>query len=206
MANRKALVKKLSKKIKDAETSSKVEALVKDNKCTFDYKKKKYRVHKPNPSEKIDINSEKSKKFIELLQEPKNILEEQLIAMYLEKGVDIGEIDKKLAQLVKEEQELYLRLYPSQSKNDIDKLEADIAGLRAQRIELSLQKDDYLEYCIEKQLIDFVNAYLLCTVVEVEEKKEWKRLFVSYEDYLKCEDEEFLFKCAHYLSQIIYQM
>ena len=206
MANRKALVKKLSKKLKDAETSSKVEGLIKDNKCTFTYKKKQYRVHKPNPSEKVDINSEKSKKFIELLQEPKNILEEQLIAMYLEKGIDIGEIDNKLAKLVKEEQELYLRLYPSQSKNDIDKLEADIAGLRAQRVELSLKKDDYLEYCIEKQLIDFINAYLLCTVVEVEDKKEWVRLFGSYEDYLKCEDEELLFKCAHYLSQIIYQM
>ena len=89
MVNRKVLVEKLSKKIKDAETSNKVEGLVKDNKHIFNYKKKKYKVHKPNHKEKEKNYSAKSKKFIELLKDPSNILEEQLVELYKKKGVDL---------------------------------------------------------------------------------------------------------------------
>lgn len=180
------------------------ESLVKDNKIEFTVKNKDYRVRKPNGKERLDANQKKNEKFMEFLNKDNYMLQSQLIKKYEEKGVSINKIDDDILTVSKKNDDLLLRLAKTTIPNDIEKLKESIIENRNQQSELTMKKNELLQYSIEKQVEDYLNAYFTYLLLEVKEGENWTKAFSSYDEFLNAENDELIIRGAYFLAMLIY--
>jgi len=93
------LEKKLTQKLGQLNEKELFENLIKDNKIEFELENVKYRIHKPNQAESLDIRKARTKTYIELLRNDDYMLKEQLIELYKHKGVDIEKIELEIKEI-----------------------------------------------------------------------------------------------------------
>ena len=214
------LSKSVTEKIKELTELSKVEDLIKDNKIEFTHKETKFRVRKPNLQEKADIRNRTNKKYIELLDDDDFILREQLINKLKSNGVDIVNMERKIKALEAEIENVQIKLAPITDKITIERLKKEIDDLKNKIELISIDINEYLEPCIETELSEFGNLYMIYSLLEKEtsvrqynaetdEKgkdigKIWIKVFNSYDDFLKTDEDDLISKSAYYLSLIIF--
>jgi hypothetical protein len=181
---------------------SRIEELIKDNRITFDYKDKKYRVRLLNLSEKEELDILRRKKFGQLLKDKDVFLEKDLIVQYKERGINIDELDDQAKKFTAEELELQMKLGEAISKSESETIlknyKEQIEDLRTKKSILFTQKNLLLELSLENALLSYVAQIITYLSLELLEGKTWKRMFTSLESFQKYEDNRLIDKAASY--------
>ena len=181
---------------------SKVEELVKDNKITFEYKDKKYRVRLLNLKEKIELDELRRKYYGKLLKDKDILMEKDLIIQYKERGINIDEIDDQIKKLNAEDTSLQTKLGESISKNEAETIlknyKSQIEEIRIQKQILKAQKTLLLEFSLENQFLNYVSQVI--TFLSLDELKDgiWQRMFQTLEDFQNYEDEKLINQAGSY--------
>jgi len=210
----------VTKKLKELNELDTVGDLIKDNKIEFTHKEKKYRVRKPNLKEKNNIRNKTNKKYIELLDNDDFILREQLIVKLKKNGVDVDNMERKIKGLQSEIENVQVKLAQISDKKTVDILKKDIEDLMREQQLITIDIKEYLEPCIETELAEFGNLYMIYSLLEKEvnimvynaetgEKgkltgTKWIKVFNSYDEFLNTEEDDLISKSAYYLSLIIF--
>lgn len=202
MENRLKQAERIIDEMEKENALSKIEDLIKDNSIAFEHNEKRYRIHLLNLVEKEELDVLRRKKFGQLLKDPDILLEKDLIALYKERGEDIGEIDEQIKKLESESFGLQMKLGEAISKNEgeqifqtykeqIQALIVNIQVLKAQKILL-------LEFSLENNLLSYVAQII--TYLSLDEAKDgnWARMFKSLEEFQNYKDESLINKAAQY--------
>ena len=200
---RKVLAKKINAKIKGLNDVEKLEHLVKDNKIEFEIDKVTYRVRKPNYKESEEVRHHRNIKKIELLEHPKYKLRAELIRLYRRNGKDIKEMERVINSFPSKIEPIQERLATVTSPKDIELLEEEIRKLEERQFELIIEKNECLDGCIENQITEYANLYMIYLVTEIEKEGKWIKAFKSYEEFL--ENDEVIIQGSNYLSLLIYK-
>jgi hypothetical protein len=186
---------------KDLELS-RIEELVKDNRISFDYKDKKYRVRLLNLAEKEELDLLRRRKFGQLMKDKDIFLEKDLIIQYKERGINIDELDDQLKKLNTEELDLQIKLGEAISKNEPETIlktyKEQIEEIRTKKQIINTQKTLLLEFSMENTLLNYV--YQIICYLSLDEKKEgkWQRMFETLEAFQTYEDGQLINKAGSY--------
>ena len=163
-----------------------VEEFVKDNKIQFDFEDKTYRVKLLSLKDKEEVNSLKIKKFYQLFSEGVK-LTKNLIEMLKEQGIDIDKLDEDIRKLSTQKKEIELQIGEAIAKNEVEIILNSYgekwAELENQQKILNTQRTLVLEYSLENQLENYVYQLVTYLSLEVKDGEEFKKAFVSLEDF-----------------------
>jgi len=210
MKNREELAKEYAEKVQEIREMTDMEEMVFDNKIEFDYKDKKYRVRKPTYRELKEIEEQKIKKQMELLQKTDEngnhiyLFEEQLIEKYADLGIKIKEIQDEMSGILYKTEDLMLKLAVTNSVSDREKLRNMILALRERHAELAMKKADYLSNSIENQIQEFSIMFTLFLVLEEKVEDKWNRVFSLYEDMINSEDTDVIDRGLYFLMKLMH--
>ena len=201
----KKYVEQTLKTLKELDELNELETIITDNKIEFVENKNTFRVRLPNQREKKELQRLQSEKYIELLQNEKYLLRNALIEVYKKQNIDIVKMDDEIIENQKQQEDLLERLAPLSDKQSVDLLKDKIIDLRKTQSEVSQQKNEYLSYCIEQQVVDYLNLYSNYLLLEVQINDKWKRYFDEYDQFLEAgsEKENLLTKSSYYLSMLV---
>jgi len=187
---------------------SRIEELIKDNRITFDYKEKKYRVRLLNLAEKQELDELRRKYFGRLLKDKDVLLEKDLIIQYKERGMDIEEIDDQIKKLNAEDLDLQVKLGESISKNEgeaiLKSYKEQIEELRAKRQILDTQKNLLLQFSLENSLLNYVAQVITYLSLDMKKDDKWQRMFDSLDAFQTYEDGELINKAGSYSMLLQY--
>ena len=185
-----------------------VEEFIKDNKITFDYEGKQYRVKMLNLREKEELDILRRKKFSQLLQAKDDqnnyvyLLEKDLIKVLKDRGMNIDEIDDELKKLDSEFSRIQLELGESLSKNEGEAIlktyEDNIKEIISQKQILSTQKNLLLTYSLENCLENYVYQVITFLSLEKLEDELWIKAFDTLEDFQNYKDENLIIKAGQF--------
>jgi hypothetical protein len=208
MENRMNDAQKIVEEMSKETDLSKVEELIKDNKITFIYKDKSYRVRLLNLSEKEELDILRRRKFGQLMKDKDIFLEKDLIVQYKERGIDINELDEEDKKLNAQELDLQIKLGAAISKNEPDSslvtYKEQIEELRTKRQVIYTQRNLLLEFSLENSLLNYVAQVI--TYLSLEEKKDnkWQRMFNTLDSFQKYEDNKLIDKAGSYSMLLQY--
>lgn len=208
MDNRKEDAEAIVKSMEKETELSKIEELVKDNKISFEYEGKKYRVRLLNLAEKEELDYLRRKKFGQLLKDKDILLEKDIIIQLKERGMDVGEIDEEIKKLNAEEIDQRLKLGEALAKNESESIlkpyKEKIESLQMQKSILRTQRTLLLEFSLENQLLNFVAQVI--TYLSLDENKDgkWQRMFTTLEDFQHYPDNKLIDKTASYSMLLQY--
>lgn len=182
----------LQTKIKNALEVDKLSEMIVDNKIEFGHKGIQYRCTKPTYKHKQEANEKRIIKFSELMRDEKYMMEDTLIALYLKKGIDIKDIDAKLAVLEKQRQEYMFKLGQALKENkensELTTYKEEIQKINLQYQEMTLKRTVYMDISLESNVNVFVYTYLAYLIVEKKENDIWVKAWNSYEDFMNSEE------------------
>jgi hypothetical protein len=208
MDNRKNEAEKIVNDMEKENELSRVEELIKDNKITFDYKEKKYRVRLLNLSEKEELDLLRRRKFGQLMKDKDIFLEKDLIIQYQERGIDINELDEQVKRINAEELELQIKLGESLAKNENETIlktyNDQIEELRIKRQIIVTQKNLLLEFSMENALLNYVAEIITYLSLEELKDNKWQRMFDSLESFKKYPDTQLINKSGSYSMLLQY--
>jgi len=199
---------KVANKLREISELEELETIIKDGMIEWSFNKEVYRVRRPTPKEKREVDRLRNDKYIELIQNDKNLFREQLITIYKKKGIDINRMDDEILENQKKQEDLQERLGPVTDKRTIEQLEREIHTLRVEQAFTNEKKRELLKYCIEQQLIDYMNNYFSYMLFEKKVGVKWERAFSSYEEFLNAEgetNEQLITRAVYYLSLLVFK-
>lgn len=202
--NKQAIMADVTKKMAQLSEMEQMSEFLKSNVHEFLYKEKTYRVHKPSSIEKDEINKERMKKYIAFLQDDAYIFRKQLVALLKKKAIDIPKMEEEAHKIYVQEQALHKRLAKTEIEADLEPLKKKIEELREKANEIFVQKEEFLRYCIEKQLEDFVRFYILYVVLEVKNGETWERVYKTYAEFEAADEDLLLGRAAQVLAVLVY--
>ena len=187
---------------------SRIEELIRDNKITFDYNEKKYRVRMLNLKEKEELDMLRRRKFGQLIKDKDILLEKDLISQYKERGINIDELDDKIKKIIAEDFELQLKLGEVLSKKEPETIlktyEEQIKELRIKKQVLNTQRNLLLTFCLENQLLDYIAQIITYLSLDTLVDGEWKRMFATLDDFQIYTDEGLINKAGQYSMLLQY--
>jgi hypothetical protein len=185
-----------------------IEELIKDNKITFEYKEKKYRVRMLNLKEKEELDMLRRKKFGQLMKDGDILLEKDLIIQYRNRGINIDELDDQIKKINAEDLELQLKLGEALSKKESESIlktyEDQIKDLRIKKQVINTQRNLLLTFCLENQLLDYIAQVITYLSLDKLEDGEWKRMFATLDEFQSYTEEEFINKAGQYSMLLQY--
>ena len=183
----------------------KVYEMIKDNKIEFDFEGKQYRVRLLNVKEKDELDTQRRKKFGQLMQDRDIMMEKDLIVIYKERGIDIEELDKEINRINKQIEDVNYKLGDALVKAPGDTIlktyKEEIIKLLNDFYEIQVKKNHLLEYSLENQLINHVAKVLSYLSLDILVGTDWTRAYNSIDEYLKA-DEKLLNLVAVYSTAI----
>jgi len=190
---------------------NRVEEMIKENKITFSYEEKQYRVRVLNIREKEELDGLRRKKFGQLMQDKDILLEKDLIKVYKERGIDIDKIDAEIKKLETHNDSLYLKCGEAISKNESETI---LKSYRDQIYEIDMikipifnaQKTLLLEFSLENQLLNYVAMIITYLSLDILEDGIWKRLFSTFEEFQNYNNEELINKAGSYSMLLQYKI
>jgi hypothetical protein len=200
---RKELAKEFNEKLSEMNNIEKLKELLKDNKIEFEVNKINYRVRKSNYKETMQCNNQKIMKKTELLENPKYKLEKEIIKIYKQNGIDVEKLQEKISALTSEIESLNEKLAITTIPKDMEFLKKEIKKLEENQIELIIEKNEYLEGCIEFQVVEHANLYMTYLVTEKKVKDKWVKAFNSFDEFMN--NDEVIIQATNYLSFLIYK-
>ncbi len=198
------LAKEVTDKLKKIDELQEVENLVKDNKIEFECKGKTYRVKKPNYKERLELQRLRSLKKQELLMDKAYKFRQQWIEQYKEKGIDIEKMDKDIAEIYLQIDDIKLQIGGTESIEVKKKLSKDIEDLELTINKLIINKKDYLEFSIEDIITEFSNIAMVAMVLEKKEEDKWIKAFKDIDDLLINADDLLLVLASNYIGALIF--
>jgi len=185
-----------------------IEELLKDNKTEFKHNGELYRVRLLNRFEKEEVEEMRCRKFTELLQDKNILLESDLKNQYKNRGIDIDEIDSKVKKLISERENYELKLGEALSKKFGESIlktyKEQIQEIKYKIGASLLQKSNLLSYSLEHRLLIFVTEAVTYFSLEIKKENDWERVFLSFEDFKKSDDEELMKKAHAYSMKLHY--
>ena len=204
--NKEELAEDLLKTLRDIESETEVEKMVKDNKIEFEMDNIVFRVRKPTYEEQSELEKFRRMKYLEYLQDKSMMFRKQWAELYKEKGIDINDYDKKMFDIQGQIDDLMIRLAQTSNEQDVETLKTDIMKLKSEQAMLNIEKTDFLSYSIEDQLMIAVNSYYTYLVLEVQKEDKWERLFTNYEDFKKSDKSKIINKAFYFVNYLIYSI
>ena len=201
------LAKKIEKETNDIINLDEVKELIKNNIIEFTHKDVKYRIIKPTFEDKQKTNRCRQIKYIELLKDPTNLLEKDLVEIYKTRGINIQEMDIKFNNLTKERNDLSYKLGKAISENksteELQIYKKEIEKIVQEQQRIMIEKSLLLDSSIESQINVFVYLYLTALITEkcISETGNWIKAWPQYEDLIK-EDESIVNKAVYYTTLI----
>jgi hypothetical protein len=212
MEDRDKKFKEIKKEVKKQLDVNLVEKLLGNNEIEFEYKKEKYKVRKPTYKERQDSYQRKIVKYNELLQlkdengNYKYKIQDDLTAIYKERGIDIEEMDNKFLVLETKinnyKEKLGKALKEKKSDNELKIFRDEITNLLEQQKKISVKKNSLLESSLENQVLIYLYNYLTFLVTEKLKKDKWVKVWNSFEDFLN-EEEQLINTASFYASLVI---
>lgn len=186
-------VEEMAEKVKDIINMDEIESLVQKNIIDFKIKDIEYRIKKPTFEQKSELNSKRLKKYIELLKDDTNLLEEDLIKIYQKRGIDIRGMQKEVEAIDKKKKNLQFdlgkALKDKEPDNRLKSMRDEIDVLRQEQEKLLMKVATLLDASIESQMNIFVITYLGYEITEKKEGENWVKAWKSYDDFIKEEDD-----------------
>lgn len=206
---RKKLLEDVLARLRELDDLGDIEDLVKNNTIEFEFNGSWYRVRKPFRQERQEIKVVKNKKLNELLKDPDNVVEEELIKILLKRSypVDISQMRQNIRNLQSRIDQMAVRLTESLNNKDRETLLNEIDSLRYQRVSIQYEIDRFLSSCVEKQLKDFIQEYIVYVILEEKSDDGWKRYFKSYEEFMGSTEEaedRLIYKATQYLAALLH--
>lgn len=196
-------VKKAIEQLRESNEIKEISEQIKDNMIKFTHKNIVYRVRQTNFKEEDELRKVRNRKFIELLQEEGMELRENLAKIYKTKGVDIDDIDRKIKLVNKSIETTRKQLAPITNEKVAENLVKEIENLINNLSDLVERKSELLEFCVENELINYMNNYLVYLVLEKEKEETFVRAFESNEKFMECNDKNLLIKAIRHLSYLL---
>jgi hypothetical protein len=200
----------IQKEINDAVDVFKIEELLRSNEKEFKFKGINYKVRKPNFEEKQEAFQKRLEKYMALLKDDKYMLESDLKKLYLKKGKDLDDMQKKIESTIKERDQVMLKL-GEMLKNKAPDNELIIFRKQVEEItkeinDLTIEKTNLLGPSIENQCTIHYFVYLTYLITEKEviiEGKEptWEKAWKTFDEYNK-DDPKLVNKASFYASII----
>lgn len=201
--------KEITEQINRTNMLENLEEMVKNNIIYFPFEGKEYRVRKPNYKEKQEIREIKIKRHEELRNSSSWKYEIQLITELEAKGISIAQMINKMTMMQQQIEELQLKLaeFGNQKEEEnkiISDLKLQIYNLLVEQRNIALEKAEILSESIESELLFLINSYTCYIGLEVKDGENWKKAFVSYDEFMNSEKEVLLNMTGHYMSLLIY--
>ena len=193
----------LAKEIGELEQMSDVENMIKDNEIKFklEGRETNYRVRMPIYEEQRELEKFRRVKYLEYIQDDSIKTEKQWKEIYLKKGIDINEMEKKVCLLNRSMQDKLLKLAETNEEIRVEKLKVEIIKIRKEIAETQIEKTDLLSYSLEDLLMVEVSSYITYLVLEkLNEDKQWVKVFESYTECAKTQDSALFNKAFYYSS------
>lgn len=202
---RKEEAKKVANKIQEALELTEVEGLIQDNKVPFTHKEQKYRVRLPTRKERREAQRFQAIKYDELLSTPGYKLREEWVQAYAEKGIDVEKMDDEVRDIEEKINELYIDINETTDEEAKKKFKDQILDYRAEKKLIDDKKFELLQYCIEDQISEDGNLYILYLILEKEMENKWERVFKDFEEVLNTQEEDLLIMATAYLAHLYYE-
>jgi len=205
--DQKTALEAVQEKVQEAINKDFIEDITKDNKMEFMHGDIKYRIVKPTYEQKQSIYKERVKKFTELLKDQTYALEKDLKKQYLLRDIDIDAMTKKIASLDTKKQQLQFKLGEILKKDgsdvDCQTYKKEIELLVAEQQTLAIEKQSYLEFSIENQVMLHMYNYMTFIITEKLVGEKWVRAFNTFQEFMQS-DENLVGKLA-FLITMSYQ-
>jgi hypothetical protein len=202
--NKKQIAKEALLALAEIEDVTKMSELVKNNVIEFLVEGITYRIRKPNFTERQEIDTARRKKYLAFISDDSYFFRKQWYEKYLKKGINIDQMETKVKGYQQEIEEVLLRLAVAVEPRDVELLKKEIYALRDSQFNLSMEVTDLLAFCIEQQLLVYVNSYSTYLVLEKKTEEIWKKAYENYDEFMKSND-----KCIEqafmYINYLIYQ-
>jgi hypothetical protein len=199
---------KIVKDMEKESALSQIQELINDNKITFEYEEKKYRVRMLNLKEKEELDMLRRKKFGQLIKDKDILLEKDLIVQYKDRGINIDEIDDQIRKFDAEDLELQNKLGEAISKNEgqsiLKTYEDQIKTLKLKKQISRTQKNLLLTFCLENQLLNYVAEVITYLSLDKFEDGVWERMFKTLDDFQNYTDEGLINKAGQYSMLLQY--
>ena len=202
----KKLVTDLTQKVADLNDKEKLENIIKDNKIIFSVKDKNYRVSKLTQGQSAQARSARNNKYLELLKSNDFVLREQLISIYLEKGIDIVKMEAEIKELQLQIEDIMEKAapIPTESSTVLKDYESQCDELKLKQTAISVRLTELLEYCLENEINEFANLYLVYLVLEKEVDNKYIKCFETYQEFLDSSQEDLIFSATYNLSMLAF--
>lgn len=175
------------KSFRDKLSQDLIESAITNNEINFKINNEELRVRKPTFGEKQELYKAKAEKFCEYLKDDTLMMKDVLKEAFKKKGIDIDVLEAKVVQLEKRKNDTQLKLGELLAKqgivSEIEELKNSIMIIEGQQTEITVNVNQYLEFCIEQQLYLFCYSYLIMLITEVKREDKWVRYWKSYEDF-----------------------
>lgn len=180
-------------KLKNVLNTEITENMLKNNIIEFEYNKVNYRIKRPTFKQRQEAYEKQVEKRLELLQNSKYMLEDDLKKLYKEKrNIDIDDIIKQINILENQKNNYQLKLGEA-LKNKVPENEKKVYKEEIKKIEdkqnlLSIKKTNLLEFSIENQTLIFVYSYLTYLITEKKDGNKWIKAWKTYDNFLNTDD------------------
>ena len=199
-------VQEIKDKIDNNIDIDKIDEMIRNNKLEFEYNKIKYRATIPTFKQKSELNEKKREKFLNLLKDEKNMLEEDLKKIYKKRGIDIDEINQKILALEKQKSDYLLKLGKAlkekSSDNDLEILKNEINKIAGEQTALSIQKMNLLEFSIESQILIYIYSYLAYLIIQKNIDDKWVPAWNTWEEF-ENSDENLITKASFHAGMVL---
>ena len=208
--DRQKILAEVTEKLNELDELQEVEGMIQNNTIEFQYNGTIYRVRKPNRREREELRLVKNKKQTQLLKDPNNVTEEELIKILLDRSipVDIPKMRQDIRAFQQKIESLAVDITETASKPDRDKLIEQAESLRYEQLNLQYRINELLSSCVEKQLKDFIQEYLVYVVLEKKADADWVKYFKSYDEFMDSaneDDDNLIYRAAHYMAALLHR-
>lgn len=176
---------------------SELETKIQDNKLGFVVDGVQYRVRPMTIREKETLKNAMAIKTVALLEDPNIKTEEELIALWKAKGVDINELNKNFEALYTKYNTALANLGKAVAnqaqQKELDILENKCESLREEIEGIQLKKSNYLSASYESQMLEEMYKIMMFMVLEKEDAEgNCSKVFTDYDKMLDEISEELL--------------
>lgn len=187
---------KIQEEVKKQIDLSMVEELLKSNSNEFESNGIKYRLRKPTFKERQELYQARLKKYTELLKNETYLLEDDLKKVYLQRGIDLDQFIKDINSLEEKKQKVYLKLGEAVKQSapveELELFRKEIEDFTNEQQLLSIQRQQYLEFSIENQVMLYVYYHAVSLVAEKFLDEKWVRVFASYAELESFDNQDLL--------------
>jgi len=132
------------------------------------------------------------------------LFRKQWVKKYLDKGIDIKEMEHQMTVIRAEVQKVLLKMATQSAENILTDLKTQVREKRDALYALSIEITDLLAYCIETQTKIHVDSYTACVILEEKQEDEWVRFFKTYEEFQNSPELEVVNKTFYYFQYLMY--